>query len=153
MLKYQQIETEMTLEQGIKELRDFEGPTGDTSIAMGAQLAHVMAAHDAVHVLFGCSTNMKDEALAHFVMILGTDVTLADMRGVAKSKEHKSVVGKHSKLEIAKVILGAPVDLVKVLKLKRKMKTKWPWHGYADYLNRPINEIRKDFGIIPIAKN
>lgn len=153
MLKYQQVEANMTLEQGIKELRDFEGPEGDTSIAMGPQMAHVMAAHDAVHVVFGCSTDMKDEALAHFVMILGTNVTLADMRAVAKSREHKNVVSKHSKFEIAKVVLGAPIDLLKVLKLKRRMKAKWPWHGYADYLSRPINDIRREFGILPIAKN
>jgi hypothetical protein len=153
VLNYQFPDSALTLRQGIKELRDFEGPQGDASIQMGAENDHVMKAHDAVHVVFGCSTSIEDEVIAHLAMLLGTDVKLSDIRKVAKAKEHKQVIRGHSGLKIFAVVAMSVLDLYAVYRLKRQMKKRWPWHGYAAHLDRSIEEIREEFGIHPIRRS
>lgn len=152
MLKYQTLNTNQTLKEGIAELRAFVGPDHDSAIKMGLDMENTMKAHDAVHVVFGCDTSMEDEALSHFVMFLATDVKISDVKKVAKSTEHKAVVGEHSKSQIFTVLLGAPVDLINVLRLVRKMHKKWSWFGYEKYLDLQIKEIRNEFGIAPITR-
>lgn len=151
MLNYKRNDTKLTLREGIKELRDFEGVLGDMSQQVGPDMETVLKAHDAVHVVFGCDTSMSDEALAHFVMIFATDVKLNDMREVAKNKDHRRIVRSHNKKQILKVLLGVGGDLYRVLKLKRKMDRKWSWFGFEYHLDKPISEIRREFGITPIS--
>lgn len=153
MLKYQKINTDQTLQEGIAELRASVGPDHDSAIKMGPEMEHTMKAHDAVHVVFGCDASIEDEAISHFVMLLNTDVRLSDVRKVAKSKEHKSVVGEHKKQVILRTLAGAPKDLWKAFRLRRKMPKKWPWFGYAPYLNKSIQEIRAEFSIEPVSRS
>lgn len=153
MLNYKKNNTTQTLREGIKELRDFEGDTGDVALQVGNEMQTVLKAHDSVHVVFGCDTSMDDEALAHFVMIFNTDVKIADMKAVAKDKDHRRIVGTHSKTAILKVLLGAGSDLVRVLMLKKRMSRKWSWWKYEQYLDKPISEIRSEFGITPISRS
>jgi hypothetical protein len=35
----------------------------------------------------------------------------------------------------------------------RKMSKPWPWSNYNLYLNKPISEIRKEFGIIILKES
>lgn len=153
MLKYKKIDTDLTLREGMKELRDFEGVDGDVALKVGEEMQKVLKAHDSVHVVFGCDTSMDDEALAHFVMIFNTDVKLRDMREVAQNKDHKHIVGGHSKKAIFKVLLGAGTDLFRALRQKKQMPKKWSWWGYEKYLDMPIIKIREEFGIKPISRS
>ena len=153
MLEYKKIDTALTLRQGMKELRDYEGENGDVALKVGDEMQKVLKAHDSVHVVFGCDTSMDDEALAHFVMIFNTDVKFSDMREVAKNKDHVHIVGNHKKIEIFKVLLGAGKDLFNVLKLKQQMTKKWSWWGYEQYLDIPIIKIREEFKITPISRS
>lgn len=153
MLSYQRVDTDQTLQEGIAELRASVGPDHDSIIKMGPDMEHIMGAHDAVHVIFGCDASMQDEAISHFVMLLNTDVRLSDVKKVAKSKEHKSAVGEHKKTEIFYTLLGAPVDLWRVFRLRRKMSAPWPWFGYKPYLNKSIKETRNEFKIEPISRS
>lgn len=152
MLDYKLHNSTLTLREGIKELRDFEEITGDVALKMGEEMQTVLNAHDAVHVVFGCDTSIQDEALAHFVMIFGTDVRISDMRKVARNKDHRKIVSAQSKKEIFKVLLDAGSDLYRVLDLRRKMIHKWSWFGFDKHLDRPIVEIREQFGIYPISR-
>lgn len=154
MKKYKLQDSNLTLREGIDELRKAEQTTNsDMALVMDKEMADTMASHDATHVIFGCDTDMKDEALAHFVMIFGSTVKLSDLKKTAQNKSHKQVIRTHSKLDILKVLTGIIPDLIAVLRITHKMKKKWPWFGFEPFLDKTIAEIRKEFGIKTISKS
>lgn len=154
MKKYKLQDSNLTLREGIKELRQAEQATStDMALTLDSEMAATMASHDATHVIFGCDTDMADEALAHFVMIFGSTVKISDLKKTARNKAHKEVIGTHNKFDIFKVLLGVIPDLVSVLRLSRNMKKKWLWFGFEPYLDMPLAKIREEFGIKTISRS
>jgi hypothetical protein len=116
--------------------------------------------HDRIHVVFGCNTSFLHEVRTDLWTILGSDIGLVKYANYIKSPAikllYKDVQGKTSKnptlLKEIKAdikssmrsVLAAPFH---VFNRTRKMKKKWPWFKSENLMDRPLNELRAEYGI------
>lgn len=54
-----------TLRKAIEDLRLDEDPDGSITEAMSKTSAYAIDVHDAVHLVFGCGTSLRDEVSTH----------------------------------------------------------------------------------------
>ncbi len=102
--------------------------------------------HDAVHVVFGCSTTLNDEAIVKISSILGTTGGFGVLRGY---RLHESLE-IYKQLRITAILLSVlqSVYLVprSVIRCLRQTK-RWPWSNFEPYMQVPLERIREEFGI------
>ena len=107
--------------------------------------------HDIAHVIFDCDTSLRGEGIVKLWTIFGTTLGFANHvkeYAEANAFELSRKYGmQHILATLPKVILVAPV----VISRAHKMKRKWPWASYDEYLDISITEIRKEFNIVPIV--
>ena len=107
--------------------------------------------HDVAHVIFGCDTSLRGEGIVKLWTIFGTTLRFANhVKEYADANAFelfRKYNLKHILANVPKVIVVAPIVITRA----HKMKKKWPWASYDKYLDTPINEIRKEFNIVPIA--
>lgn len=88
-LEYLKPTSNQTLREGIAELRRAEGAENDAAECMAPELLTDIDTHDAIHVLFGCPTNLAGEIVAHVWTAFGTTVSMQDMHRVNQHRDHK----------------------------------------------------------------
>ena len=76
----------MTLREGIEELRKAEGAAEDASTKVSAELSRDLGIHDAIHVLFGCRTDLAGEVVAHVWTVFGTTARIRDLHRVGGTR-------------------------------------------------------------------
>ena len=103
--------------------------------------------HDATHVIFGNSTSLTDEALNDIWSLIGTEVTWKQYADFLKLQEGKSVLKEIGVWGVIKATLLAVPHFFTVFSRVRKMKKKWPWEGVEALIDRPIDELRAEYGI------
>ena len=108
--------------------------------------------HDIAHVIFECDTSLRGEAIVKLWTIFGTTLGFANHVKEYADANAFELFGnynlKHILTNVPKIIVVAPT----VISRARKMKKKWSWESYDEYLDIPIHEIRKEFGIVPIDR-
>ncbi len=108
--------------------------------------------HDIAHVVFGCDTTLRGEGIVKLWTIFGTTLGFADhikeYDEASAFELFKKYSLKHILVNIAKLIIVAPVVIIRAY----KMKKKWPWSSYDKYLDISIYQIRKEFNIVPISR-
>jgi hypothetical protein len=147
MFDYQMPRSQQTLAEGLDEyyarnkgLQDFS----DTS----PQAVEFFTSHDAVHVVFGCSTDLADEAIVKISSIFGTTGGFRVLRGYSLHESREI----YTTLVLTDVLYTTLISLVTVPRtLWRcwRMTKKWPWlrSEFEPYLNTTLGEIRSEFGI------
>jgi hypothetical protein len=100
-------------------------------------------------VVFGLETNLEDEALADFWTLMGSDVGLGRYVGyLGQSKEAMQIFKQIGLWRTLLTTLRVIPNVALVFVRTRKMKKKWPWTGYENYMGVPLNRIRSEFGIV-----
>ena len=144
MLKYQAPATPMTLRAALTELRQAEG---DVSQEVSEQLATALEAHDVVHIIFGLDISDLDEVVAHGWMAFRTTLTMSKMHVVTRDRDHQRHSNGFAHGKKGMLILRALPRLIGALFQSFRMTKRWPWEQYTDYLDVPLIEIRREFGI------
>ncbi len=142
-----------TLREAIAELRGLEG-VDDASAAVAPEIAPDLDIHDVIHVLFACSTDLRGEILAHIWTMAGTTAKVADLHRVTTHRDHRQALRRigHGRL-LWTWVSKAPL-FITVFRRARQMKRRFPVHAVAQYLDRPLCDIRRDFGIrLPARKD
>ncbi|MGK7872911.1 MAG: hypothetical protein AB4426_06230 [Xenococcaceae cyanobacterium] len=147
MLGYLNPGSEMTLREGIKELRVAEGSEGDASQTLSEDFTPALDPHDAVHVLFGCETNLRGEIAAHIWMLFGTTITFREMHQTAKHQEHKSTLKEIGHSKLVHHWLGSLALAVKIIFRSIHMRKRWPIENLSADIDRKLNDIRREYGI------
>ena len=115
---------------------------------LSAESAALFRSHDICHVIFGLDTTVRDEVLADFWTVFGTDVGLRRylryLRETPEAKELFRAIG-YGKAMLW-TIRAAP-QIGKVWLRSRRMSKKWPWLVPDSFLTRPLNTLRQDFSI------
>lgn len=146
-LRYQDPASTQTLREGIAELRATEGADSDAATHVAPELAEDIDVHDAVHVLFGCSTDLRGEIIAHVWTAFGTTMKMGEMRRVNMHRDHREALAEigHRRLlrAWARDLSKIAGTLARALRLTRR----WPAEDYARYLDRRLCDIRDEFGI------
>ena len=156
MLNYQKESCELTLKEGIEEYREY----------LKANNRHVLGencsedekfnilCHDATHVIFGLDTSLEEEAMLDCWIFFGGDyfkVTFEYFKGSLDIKETNEKVFalvkevgylKYTYLYLRVMFQKWP----KIFFRTRKMK-KWSYFFPADFLEKKISDLRKDFNI------
>jgi hypothetical protein len=110
--------------------------------------------HDKIHVIFGCNTSFSHEVRADFWTVFGTDIGFTGYMKYAASpvvrnlyKDVSKKASKGMKINLKAETLPALKAPVQVLLNCRRMKKKWPWSDNETLMNRPLSEIRQEYGI------
>ncbi len=147
ILHYRYPDSRQTLREGIVELRAAEAPDEDAAQNLAPELADDIDAHDAIHVLFGCSTDLSGEIIAHVWTAFGTTLSMHDMRRVNMHDDHRQVLDQigHRRLlgTWARSIPGFAGTLVRALRMKRR----WPAESFEQFLDRRLCDLREEFGV------
>ena len=107
--------------------------------------------HDIAHVVFDCDTSLRGEGVVKLWTIFGTTLGFslhvkeyAEANAFELFRKYRL---RHILASVPQVIIVSPVVISRALKMKRK----WPWVSYDEYLDISITEIRKEFNIVPIT--
>lgn len=148
MSEYMRPDSTLTLRQAIEQLRREDAKERDVAPAVAPELARSMTAHDAVHVIFGCDTSDRGEAIAHAWMLLGTDVDRTELHHVMASRDHRRFAREVGHLRRLRSVLGALPAMARAAWRARRMHRRWGWSEYHHLLDTPLVEVRRRYGII-----
>ena len=147
MRRYLEPDCRSTLREGIEELRKAEGANGDASAQVSPELSRDLDVHDAIHVLFGCRTNLAGEVLAHVWTAFGTTAKLHDLRRVGAHEDHRAILSGIGHLRLLGAWLRNSPRIAATLWQSSRMKKRWPVEELDAFLDRPLDEIRREYGI------
>ena len=149
MMTFQIPDAELTLEEGLAEYyasrNDLVGGRGISSDAR-----EFFRCHDAAHVVFGCSTTLLDEAVVKIWSFFGTTAGLCLVRKY-RLPEAKEVYGQLRWATIARTTIQSLVIVPRTLSRCIRMRKRWPWSDFDCYRKVSLSELRREFGIEPLA--
>ncbi len=150
-LRYREQDSPLTLAEGIEEYeRSFPEliDARDVSDAAGA----FFSAHDRCHVVFGLDTSLPQEGMADTWTIFGSDIPLRDYLAYLKQPEVSGLLAEIGYWKATVESVKAIPQLYRAYRHARHMTKKWPFWDNDTHLDRPIGEIRREFGIevVPI---
>jgi hypothetical protein len=145
MLEYQRREGGLTLAEGLREYyASREGLVRGRGISEAA--CEFFRCHDAAHVVFGCSTSLLDEAIVKLWSFFGTTAGLRLLRAY-RLPESKEIYTRIGWREVLATASRAPAVVPLVLWRCVCMHKRWPWSAFELYLDVPLVEIRREYGI------
>lgn len=145
MLEYQNPDSAQTLREAINELQAAAGE--QNFVFESPQMQRAILAHDAVHAVFACAITQVDEVAAHVWMLLGTTVTISEIKQVAARSEHRRIAAEEGHWQMATRAVRALPRILKVVVATLQMKKRFPWQDYERFMNWRLSEIRREFGI------
>ena len=149
MLEYKRPSSTITLAEGLREYHaSRDNLAMDRGISEAAQA--FFRCHDAAHVVFGCSSELADEGVVKIWSFFGTTAgfsLLATYR-LPESQEIYETLGWGLVVSTAvRMLRLVPVTLWRCSRMVRR----WPWSQFDRYLDVPLAEIRREYGIQPVA--
>lgn len=144
-LRYLERECSLTLAEGLAEFSSAQA--GLIVADESTELGRLTRAHDCCHVLFGLTTAIEDEALADTWTLFGSTVTLREYSHYLQQDEFTKLFKEIGVWNMIRGTLRSLPDVVRVIRRSRRMTTKWPFFDYPRYLDTPIVELRRRFGI------
>ena len=103
--------------------------------------------HDIIHVLFGLTTSLRDEAKADGWTLLGSDVSWSELREFMNLPEEQEIVSEIGWRGVVKAVWQALPDYASMLWRARRLNKRWRWSDNASYRTQQVSAIRKEFGI------
>ncbi len=145
--RYQDQDCTITLREGLREYYDANPGLVDPQSA-SAEGATFFSNHDVTHVVFGTSTDLIDEGVQDLWTIFGVTITWRDYLDFVKTEEGKSVLKQIGVWGFLKAtFVGFLWVMPRVWWRTRKMTRRWPWTGWERYLDVPLADIRREYGI------
>ena len=146
VLRYQRQDSTQTLREGIAEYYRSD-PRLLAPRELPDHARRSLLAHDAAHVVFGCDTSARGEiALSRWTLFGATDWIPIYARGLATSETRWLFVEFFKKLRPRSLLLGA-LDGFRAVYRSLRMASRWPSYEYERYLDQPLDELRRQFGI------
>ncbi|NQV81627.1 MAG: hypothetical protein HQ495_13810 [Alphaproteobacteria bacterium] len=102
--------------------------------------------HDAAHVVFGCDISLNDELVVKICSILGTTEGWRVIRGY-RLAESKEVYKRLHFLDILGTTAAAFFLIPRTIWRCARMRKRWRWDDFDDFLDVPLNQIRNSFAI------
>lgn len=138
-------DAEQTLAEGIAEYY-LENPELIRGTRLSPAAQEFFRCHDAVHVIFGCSTSLPDESVVKIASMYGTTAGLSVLRGY---RLHESIeiyrqlrVGEVLSA-IARAVIIVPRTFVRCLRQHKR----WPWDEFSSWMDIPLHDLRAEYGI------
>jgi hypothetical protein len=146
VLRYQSQDSAQSLREGLEEYYGSDASLLAPRELPGATRRSLLA-HDVAHVVFGCDTSARGEiALSRWTLLGATDWIPIYARGLAGRETRWLFVEFAKKLRPLSLLQGM-LDGLRALFRSLRMTARWPSYEYARYLDRPLDELRREFGI------
>lgn len=139
--------TLITLGEAIQKLRASESESNMTN-KMSAQIMQAIEQHDAVHVLFNCSTSIQDEIAAHIWMIFATTAKISEMHRAVANQEHRNVLSNIGHLKLMSIWFTSLPRLIGIISKSLRMKKRLAVEELSQLKEKSIIEIRREHGIV-----
>jgi len=114
---------------------------------MPERVRQLFRQHDAGHVVFGCDTSLRGETRIDSWTLLATTAGIRGYIEYFKYPQVNQIFRETGYVRIAVESARCLPDIGRVIWRSRWMRAKWPWAEYERYLDRPLTEIREEFGI------
>ena len=145
MHAFEHQESRQTLAQGIAEYSRSE-PNRLTERELSPRSKAFFRCHDVVHVVYGCGNALTDEAIVKIASMAGTSAGLGVLKGY-QQREFWQIYGRlgigEILLALFQALLVVPRTFIRCLRQHRR----WPWDAFEPYLQVPLCDIRREFGI------
>jgi hypothetical protein len=144
-----------TLAEGVAEYYRLN-PTLAAGRDMSQAAQEFFRCHDAAHVLYGCGNSLSDEAIVKLSSIFGTTGRFSVLEGY-RLHESLQIYKQLGVFEILLTILHSVFLVPRTIARCFRQRGRWPWSDFEKYLQVPLWEIRREFGIRvargPIVRN
>ena len=145
-LAYMRPDATMTLREGLAEYyTTIDGLITEENA--DPEVAALFRFHDTCHVLFGCDTSIHGEALADTWSIFGTTVTLKTYQRYLSFSETQSIFKSMTFKDLLKAIGESVTSMPLAFWRAQHMTKKWPFMDHEQHMDRPLDELRAEFGI------
>ena len=136
----------LTLREGLAEYRSsIPGLLQQEDLSPHAQ--ELFARHDIAHVVFGCDTSIRQEAMIDTWTLFGSDVGVRAYLDYLKVDEAIDILRDTGWLRVAYETVASLPDVIRVYRRARKMHKRWPWAEHENYLDMRLVDIREELGI------
>lgn len=150
--EYQRQNTTQTLREGLAEYYAVNPGLLDPDTMEDEFSANYFRCHDTTHVVFGTHTGPLDEGVNDLFTMFGVEVTY---RRYVKEFFQTSGASDIANDYRTSYSVGSMFELVwhtlrllpKVRRSCKAMTRKWPWDPPEGALDRPLAEIRAEYGI------
>ncbi len=150
MLSYQSPQARFTLREALAQFRETSGLTEKTALAR-AEARVLMDQHDAVHVVFGLDASLRQEALVDLWTVFGTTARASELIEYLRLPEEQEILAQIGWPRVLWTTLRAVPDLFRVAAAARRLRKKWPWRHDRALLDRPLHELREEYGVTLLA--
>jgi hypothetical protein len=146
-LSYRQQHASITLREALREHRAHIPFVVDVPEEPETELEELFAAHDAVHCLFGLGTTAAEEILVDVYCMVATTL---DWKRYIAYVTHPTVAAVIWESTTLASVPAALVSLARipVVWLRTRRSETWDFDGWRAHLDRPLAEIREEFGIV-----
>lgn len=145
-LAYMKQDATLTLREGLEE---YYGTIDGliTEDNADPEVAALFRFHDTCHVVFGCDTSLRGEALADTWSIFGSTVTLRMYQRYLSLQETKSIFASMTLQDMLAALTSSTTAVPVAFWRAQHMAKKWPFLDHEAYLDMPLHELRAEFGI------
>ncbi|NNM21186.1 MAG: hypothetical protein HKO55_07955 [Gammaproteobacteria bacterium] len=141
--------TAITLREGVKRHRA-QNAVVVSEDDVSPEVQAFFRCHDVAHVVFGCDTTMVGEGVLKIFTIFGTTL---GFRGHVTAYSGAGAFGlfrQYSTLHVLRSILRLLACIPHAVVHARRMSRRWPWADHSEYLDKTIEQVRREFNIVPV---
>ncbi len=143
---YEHQEASLSLREGLEEYY-----TSDPNLLAPADVSKDIAvglrAHDAAHVVFGCDTSVRGEVVLARWSLFGAEHGMQIYFRGLRSRETRFLFSDFLRRVRPLTLLLAAFDGGRALIRSLFLRRRWPSFAWERYADRPLAEIRDEFGI------
>lgn len=143
MLSYRQQHSRQTLAEALGEYRRANPDLIEAAEPEGIEM---LRRHDAAHVVFGCTTDLRGEVLVHAWTVFGTTQSIREAHDSMQVMEHRQLFDQLG-LDVALTACKSIPGVARVTMRGLRMRRKWVYDDFDVHMHRPLADIRRDFGI------
>lgn len=145
---YQLAGATMTLGEGLEEYYRVNPGLSEPANITDAKSAAYFHNHDSTHVVFGTHTGDLHEGVNDLWTIFAVDISFKDYAGGFFATDESKKIAQQIDYSTLGSLLWGSLKLVPEIRRRSKaMSKKWPWAPPGNFLSRPLNELRAEFGI------
>ena len=144
--RYLEQNSSQTLKEGLSEYYEVNPGLLEPS-ELPTAVAQLFRQHDAGHVVFGCDTSLRGEALIDTWTIFGST---AGIKGYVEYFKHPQVNQIFADVGYLRIAVDSAICLPAIFRVViagRRLSRPWPWRDYDHYIGDTLGAIRSEFGI------
>jgi hypothetical protein len=146
--RYQAQDSKQTLAEGLAEYYAVNGARVAPPPSLPPESQALFRNHDICHVIFGLDTTLEDEGMADVRTLLSCDVGWRRYaRYMTSDPQAKAIFKELGYARAAWATFIIVPRLVRAIGETRRMPRKWPWEAPAEYLVRPLADLRREYYI------